>query len=69
MQYLQKNLDFWVSLFEDGHSERLPVLKMYLTFEHQSVKFFPSYEDLEDLIIWVAKYITDSLQKVSKYSF
>ncbi|VDL94093.1 unnamed protein product [Schistocephalus solidus] len=37
---------------------------MYLTFENQRVKFFPSYEDLEELIVFVAQQIMDSLQKV-----
>ncbi|VDK80564.1 unnamed protein product [Dibothriocephalus latus] len=63
--FLGRNLQSWVDLFDEDHKERLPVLKMYLTFENQRVKFFPSYEDLEELIVFVAQQIMDSLQKVS----
>ncbi len=62
---VQRNLENWVALFDEKHKERLPVLKVYLTFENQRVKFFPSYEDLEDLIVSVANDIMNQLQKVS----
>ena len=57
-------MDCWIDLFDENHRERLPVLKMYLTFENQSVKFFPGYEDLEELLLSVAKNILESMQKV-----
>lgn len=62
--FIKRNLDNWVALFDEDHRERLPVLKMYLTFENQCVKFFPGYEDLEELILFVAKTITESMLKV-----
>ncbi|KAL5971244.1 Dynein heavy chain 7 axonemal [Taenia solium] len=63
-QFLLQNLDIWINLFDENHRERLPVLKMYLTFENQCVKFFPGYEDLEELLLSVAKYILESMPQV-----
>ncbi|KAF7258254.1 hypothetical protein EG68_04624 [Paragonimus skrjabini miyazakii] len=63
-QFLQRNLGEWVELFDEEHTERLPVLKMYLTYEDQKVQFYPSSEDLEDLILFVGEQITNSLQKI-----
>ncbi|KAA3675897.1 dynein heavy chain, axonemal, partial [Paragonimus westermani] len=63
-QFLQRNLGEWVELFDEEHTERLPVLKMYLTYEDQKVQFYPSSEDLEDLILFIGQQITNSLQKI-----
>ncbi|KER25823.1 hypothetical protein T265_06797 [Opisthorchis viverrini] len=62
--FLQRNLEEWVDLFDEEHTERLPVLKMYLTYEDQKVQFYPSMEDLEDLILFISDQITNSLQQV-----
>ncbi|TPP61649.1 Dynein heavy chain 7 axonemal [Fasciola gigantica] len=62
--FLEKNLLEWVDLFDEEHTERLPVLKMYLTYEDQRVQFYPSFEDLEELILFIGDQITDSLQQI-----
>nr|CAH8846959.1 unnamed protein product [Trichobilharzia regenti] len=63
-QFLQRNLLEWVDTFEEDHKERLPVLKMYLTYEDQKVLFYPSFEDLEELIFFITGQICESLQSI-----
>ncbi|CAH8626732.1 unnamed protein product [Dicrocoelium dendriticum] len=63
-RFLQRNLEEWVELFDEEHTERLPVLKMYLTYEDQKVQFYPSAEDLEELILFISDQITSALQQI-----
>ncbi|KAH8876868.1 Dynein heavy chain 7, axonemal [Schistosoma japonicum] len=65
-EFLQQNLLRWVEIFEEDCKEYLPVLKMYLTYEDQRVLFYPSYEDLEELVFSVAGLICNSLQDIQK---
>lgn len=64
-QFLQRNLLEWVEIFDEDHKEYLPILKMYLTYEDQTILFYPSFSDLEDLIFLITGLISNSLQNVS----
>uniref|UniRef100_A0A094ZX25 Dynein heavy chain 7, axonemal n=1 Tax=Schistosoma haematobium TaxID=6185 RepID=A0A094ZX25_SCHHA len=63
-QFLQRNLLEWVEIFDEDHKEYLPILKMYLTYEDQTIIFYPSFSDLEDLIFLITGLISNSLQNI-----
>ncbi|XP_018647275.1 dynein heavy chain, putative [Schistosoma mansoni] len=65
-QFLQRNLLEWVDIFDEDHKEYLPTLKMYLTYEDQTILFYPSSSDLEDLVFSITGFISNSLQNVLK---
>uniref|UniRef100_A0A3Q0KRH4 Dynein axonemal heavy chain 7 n=2 Tax=Schistosoma mansoni TaxID=6183 RepID=A0A3Q0KRH4_SCHMA len=63
-QFLQRNLLEWVDIFDEDHKEYLPTLKMYLTYEDQTILFYPSSSDLEDLVFSITGFISNSLQNI-----
>lgn len=69
-ELVERSLYHWVSLFRDENKSQLPIFKMQLTFDENPSKtdgkmeFFPSYQDLEDCIIFVAETIMGSMHSV-----
>jgi len=53
-----------VSLFDENNKENLPVLRMELTFDDQRMQFYPPYEELEELALFVVQIIGKTLQAV-----
>ncbi|XP_062520798.1 dynein axonemal heavy chain 12-like isoform X2 [Corticium candelabrum] len=54
----------WIDLFKDIHTT--PVFKLQLVLDENQMQFYPSLDDLEDIIVFVVTTITTSLQKVPK---
>ena len=63
---LVRSIEGWVDLFDEGNMEKLPILKMELVFDDNKMQFYPSFDDLEELVLFVVDEITRTLQSVSK---
>jgi len=62
---LTRTVDTWVDLFDESNKDHLPQLCMELMYERHEILFNPSYEDLEDLVLFVVQHIAQTLQSVS----
>ncbi|XP_013387188.1 dynein heavy chain 12, axonemal, partial [Lingula anatina] len=65
---LVRTINGWLCLFDVDNKEHLPILKMELTFDDQKMQFYPAYEDLEELILFVVHQITKTMQQVPTVS-
>ena len=61
---LVRTIDSWVSLFDENNKENLPLLRMELTFDDRKMQFYPQYEELEELALFVVSLICKTLQNV-----
>jgi len=61
---LTRTINAWVNLFDESNKDDLPQLCMELVNENGQMAFFPSYEHLEELILFVVQQIADTLQSV-----
>ncbi|CAK8689424.1 unnamed protein product [Clavelina lepadiformis] len=59
-----RSLDHWVSLFDLDDKCKLPIFKMELTFDEGKMEFYPSFQDLEECILFVADTISGSMHSV-----
>ena len=51
-------------MFDESNKENLPVVKMELIYDDDRMQFYPTFEDLEELVLFVIDQITHSLQNV-----
>ena len=62
---LGRTIDAWVNLFDERNKEQLPILKMELVYdEEEKMQFYPSYQDLEELVLFVMNEVTHTMQGV-----
>ena len=61
---LTRTIEAWVNLFDESNKELLPVLKMELIYDDDKMQFYPAYEDLEELVLFVVEQIVSTLQNV-----
>ena len=61
---LQRSIDAWLNLFDSSLNPHRPVFHMALTFEDGVMQFYPSYEDLEGLLVFVVERISNTSQLV-----
>ncbi len=59
-----RNIEAWVNLFDESNRELLPILKMELIFDDDMMQFYPTYGDLEELVLFVVEQIVNSLQSM-----
>jgi len=62
---LTRTIATWVYLFDESNKDNLPQLCMELVYEYDQMVFSPSYEQLEELILFVVQQIASTLQSVS----
>jgi len=62
---LTRTIYAWVELFDEANKEILPQLCMELVHVSGKMLFFPSYDRLEELILFVVERISRTLQSVS----
>ncbi len=62
---LGRNIEAWVNLFDESNKELLPLLRMELTFDDETMQFYPTYAELEELVLFVVEQLTGSLQSES----
>lgn len=54
----------WIALFDDVHM--IPVFKLQLVLDEDQMQFYPSLDELENVMTSVVSVITNSLQTVPK---
>ena len=62
---LVRTINAWVDLFDESNKDNLPQLCMELVYDSHQIIFNPSYEHLEELILFVVQQIAATLQSVS----
>jgi len=62
---LARTINAWVDLFDESNKDNLPQLCMELVYENYGIVFNPSYEHLEELILFVVQQIAATLQSAS----
>ncbi|XP_032996859.1 dynein heavy chain 12, axonemal [Lacerta agilis] len=63
-ELLKRTVEAYVELFDLEDQRRLPLFKMELTFDDEKMDFYPSFQDLEDAILFIVLLISQTLQNV-----
>ncbi|XP_023571552.1 dynein heavy chain 12, axonemal isoform X1 [Octodon degus] len=61
---LRRTVEGFVKLFDPKDQQRLPIFKMELTFDDDKMEFYPTFQDLEDIILGLVERIAEVLQNV-----
>lgn len=61
---LRRTVEEFVKLFDPKHQDRLPIFKMELTFDEDKMEFYPTFQDLEDVVLGLIERISETLQNV-----
>ncbi|XP_012658003.1 dynein heavy chain 12, axonemal [Otolemur garnettii] len=61
---LRRTVEGFVKLFDPQDQQRLPIFKMELTFDDDKMEFYPTIQDLEDVVSSVVERIAEALQTV-----
>ncbi|XP_040310640.1 dynein axonemal heavy chain 12 isoform X5 [Herpailurus yagouaroundi] len=62
--FLKRTVEGFVKLFDQEDQCGLPVFKMELTFDDDKMEFYPTFQDLEDVVLGLVERITEALQNV-----
>ena len=54
---LANTIESWVNLFDENNKQLLPLLKMELIFDDKKMQFYPTQEDLEELVLFVVEQV------------
>ena len=65
---LKRTVEGFVKLFDPEDQQRLPIFKMELTFDDDKMEFYPTFQDLEDVVFGLVERIAEALQ-VSLYPY
>ncbi|XP_006892348.1 PREDICTED: dynein heavy chain 12, axonemal [Elephantulus edwardii] len=61
---LRRTVEGFVKLFDPKDQEGLPIFKMELTFEDEKIEFYPTFQDLEDVVLSLVERIAEALQHI-----
>nr|DBA18657.1 TPA: hypothetical protein GDO54_016881 [Pyxicephalus adspersus] len=61
---LQRTVEAFVKLFDPENIQHLPLFKMELTFDDEKMDFYPSFQDLEEAILFIVTRVSKTLQNV-----
>ncbi|KAF6099108.1 dynein axonemal heavy chain 12 [Phyllostomus discolor] len=61
---LKRTVEGFVKVFDQEDQERLPIFKMELTFDDDKMEFYPTFQDLEDIVLGLVERIAEALQNV-----
>uniref|UniRef100_A0A8C3YTD1 Dynein axonemal heavy chain 12 n=1 Tax=Catagonus wagneri TaxID=51154 RepID=A0A8C3YTD1_9CETA len=61
---LKRTVEEFVKLFDPEDQRGLPVFKMELTFDDDKMEFYPTFQDLEDVVLSLVERIAEALQNV-----
>ncbi|XP_055985527.1 dynein axonemal heavy chain 12 [Sorex fumeus] len=61
---LKQTIKGFVKLFDQEDERRLPLFKMELTLDDDRMEFYPTFQDLEDVILGIVERIGEALQNV-----
>ncbi|XP_032178971.1 dynein heavy chain 12, axonemal isoform X4 [Mustela erminea] len=62
--FLKRTVEGFVKLFDQEDQRGLPIFKMELTFDDDKMEFYPTFQDLEDVVLGLVERITEALQNV-----
>nr|XP_060483981.1 dynein axonemal heavy chain 12 [Panthera onca] len=62
--FLKRTVEGFVKLFDQEDQCGLPIFKMELTFDEDKMEFYPTFQDLEDVVLGLVERITEALQNV-----
>lgn len=51
-----------MKLFDQEDQRGLPIFKMELTFDDDKMEFYPTFQDLEDVVLGLVERIAEALQ-------
>ena len=60
--FLKRTVEGFVKLFDREDQQGLPIFKMELTFDDDKMEFYPTFQDLEDIVLGLVERITEALQ-------
>lgn len=60
--FLKRTVEGFVKLFDQEDQRGLPIFKMELTFDDDKMEFYPTFQDLEDVVLGLVERITEALQ-------
>uniref|UniRef100_H3B7G7 Dynein axonemal heavy chain 12 n=1 Tax=Latimeria chalumnae TaxID=7897 RepID=H3B7G7_LATCH len=60
--FLKRTVGAYVSLFDPLDIQNLPLFKMELTFDDENMDFYPSFQDLEETVLFVVTQISITMQ-------
>uniref|UniRef100_A0A8B9ZYI3 Dynein axonemal heavy chain 12 n=1 Tax=Anas zonorhyncha TaxID=75864 RepID=A0A8B9ZYI3_9AVES len=63
-EFLRRNVEAFVKLFDPEDRSHLPLFKMELILDEKKMEFYPSLQDLEEAILFVVNRIGQTLQNV-----
>uniref|UniRef100_A0A8C8RTS4 Dynein heavy chain linker domain-containing protein n=1 Tax=Pelusios castaneus TaxID=367368 RepID=A0A8C8RTS4_9SAUR len=63
-ELLRRTVEAYVKLFDPEDKRWLPLFKMELTFDDEKMEFYPSFQDLEEAILFIVTRIGQTLQNV-----
>ncbi|XP_054991966.1 LOW QUALITY PROTEIN: dynein axonemal heavy chain 12 [Sorex araneus] len=61
---LKQTIEGFVKLFDQEDESRMPLFKMELTLDDDRMEFYPTFQDLEDVILGIVERIGEALQNV-----
>ncbi|KFQ22535.1 Dynein heavy chain 12, axonemal, partial [Mesitornis unicolor] len=61
---LRRTVGSFVKLFDPEDRNCLPLFKMELTLDENKMKFYPSFQDLEEAILFIVNRIGQTLQNI-----
>lgn len=59
---MKRTIEAYVKLFDLEDQRFLPLFKMELTFDDEVMAFYPSFQDLEDAILFIITLVSQTLQ-------
>lgn len=59
---LKRTVEGFVKLFDQEDQQGLPIFKMELTLDEEKMEFYPTFQDLEDVVLGLVERIAEALQ-------
>ncbi|NXW00315.1 DYH12 protein, partial [Fregetta grallaria] len=63
-ELLRRTVEAFVKLFDPEDRNCLPLFKMELTLDEKKMEFYPSFQDLEEAILFIVNRIGQTLQNI-----
>ncbi|XP_025934664.1 dynein heavy chain 12, axonemal [Apteryx rowi] len=63
-ELLRRTVEAFVKLFDPEDRSCLPLFKMELTLDDEKMEFYPSFQDLEEAILFIVTQIGQTLQNI-----
>ncbi|XP_010215324.1 PREDICTED: dynein heavy chain 12, axonemal [Tinamus guttatus] len=63
-ELLKRTVEAFVKLFDPEDRSCLPIFKMELTLDDEKIEFYPSFQDLEEAVLFIVTRIGQTLQNI-----